>query len=973
MNEKSNYDIENQPLTEPDKTDLKQSSEISERLINESSSKENNNYKLPPKMHIKFNLRLKERKNKLNEKDKEILKVNKEYLESKLWFWELDDEFKFDLPPTIFTEKKIIDSNKGLQYKNQEAVYENPSIIGKRFSCKLLNEIWNKGDFNIQSNIPDFHYTWHITECMIKGYDLVKESYLSILSIAFMFIYTLKYRFCPENYKEFCTFSIKSAFYHFYNSIINFIDLFFGIPSYNYDNISSQKQMMIQRIKDFNNKNSDFDYDFFNVKTKEELKIVDEKFETKWVHEINPSLIIHWTNSDNKEMANYLKNKKLEEYIKYLSNDEQFQQLEKYHPSAKDYLLSQQVINDKSFYNNLKKITKLEEYEKKLENNYIKYLCKYWREDTINAFKNKLDKDTKEKIEEEVKNEIKDKKDLIAVYNFNKLDEKEIQKMIDKYSKNNKTPRVNYYLTRNYCCYKKIEDVDARGNIIYVLEKDSTYKFTSTFFFWRVTLYIFKYFYEIWNFNLYFIRLMYNSMFGIKALFLCELYRDYEISPSTGEKILTKETTTFPGSLRNLFIMVKESREKFESAPDTGILGKCCMRIFHLFYNYIICLFCLGLLLIIFYPILIFLTIGASLLLIILSPIIILIWNILDYLFTLLIYNRFEEELNITPLLFVIIIEISFGFCVQLLLVFILLLTQPILSLFVILFAQIYYIIRIFFNCIFIAIIACFGRVPQSDSCVAWQISGPGKFIESYYDLSNKDIIYLVIGYLEKIMMEKFRIKMEKILDSPIGEINEIKQTFKLLGLDFVLKEDFEDSINFYKDKLNSQIKKRNYNYPVCNVNVKFTEERLQEVKYMITLYVSEYSKINDLSYELEKYQKMDLFVEKILKSIFNHNILLPLESAEKNIRLKSVFDNELDLIAKRIFENPYFQDKIIVDENLNNKNKIKGESKGPIPANFEQVFKGDLNFNYYPLSNREKDEIIGKNESVVINIRFQK
>ena len=96
---------------------------------------------------------------------------------------------------------------------------------------------------------------------------------------------------------------------------------------------------------------------------------------------------------------------------------------------------------------------------------------------------------------------------------------------------------------------------------------------------------------------------------------------------------------------------------------------------------------------------------------------------------------------------------------------------------------------------------------------------------------------------------------------------------------------------------------------------MKFTKERLQIVKSLISIYVTEYSKIYDISNELNKYKKLDEFIEKILTSIFSNNILLPLESAGKYTYIKSVFNNEIDLIAKKIFENPYFQDKIIVEE----------------------------------------------------------
>jgi hypothetical protein len=212
---------------------------------------------------------------------------------------------------------------------------------------------------------------------------------------------------------------------------------------------------------------------------------------------------------------------------------------------------------------------------------------------------------------------------------------------------------------------------------------------------------------------------------------------------------------------------------------------------------------------------------------------------------------------------------------------------------------------------------------------------------------------------------------MEKMLESPKTQIVEINQIFGMLGFDFVLTEEFDDSIEFYKQKLNSQIKKYN-KYPICNVNVKFTEERLQDIKYMITLYVSEYSKSHDISHEINKYKKLDLFVEEILKTIFDYNILSPLENSEKLTHLKSVFENEIDVIAKKIFENPYFQDKIIVEENIDDKNNpIKGDLKSPTTATFEQVFKGDLNLNFSPLSEREKEHILSKSENI-INIKFQ-
>ena len=544
MKEKENYEGENQPLTEPDKREIIESAELSQKVLEKISSHKIN-YKLPSKQKIKFNLDFNNKINNLGEKDIEILNKNKEYLESKLWYWKIDSNFKFNLPHTIFKEKKFLDGSIGFKYTNKDIQYKDSSIIGKHFSKDILSQIWLKGEFNISSTVPDFPYTWHLTECMIKGYEKLKLSYFNILSASFMFLYSLKYRFYSEDYKDFCSFSIFSSFYHLYIAIIRLIELFFGVPSYFINESAIKKEIMNKRIANFINQNSDFDFDFFNEEIKNKLKIFDEKFEKKWIEEINPSLINQYKDCNKKEMINILKNKKLEEYLNFLKKDEQFLNLEKFHPSAKDYLNSQQVINDKNFYNNLEKNKKLNEYEKQLKNNYVRYLCNYWREEKLNTFKNKLEKETEEKIQKEIKNEIKDKKDPLAIYTFNIINKNENKELFEKYSKKHKIPKVKIDITKYNCCYKKLEYLCPNGEVKYKLEKETNHQIESTFYFWRIVFYILKYFYDFWNFNICIGRNMVNSMFGLKALCLIELYRDYDINSSTGEKIKIKKLQLF--------------------------------------------------------------------------------------------------------------------------------------------------------------------------------------------------------------------------------------------------------------------------------------------------------------------------------------------------------------------------------------------------------------------------------------------
>ena len=134
---------------------------------------------------------------------------------------------------------------------------------------------------------------------------------------------------------------------------------------------------------------------------------------------------------------------------------------------------------------------------------------------------------------------------------------------------------------------------------------------------------------------------MTSSSFGIKALFLTELYQDVYVDPNTGALVECSESYTFPKLMRNLLKMIRISREKFESSPDTGILGKGFTRIFNLIINYVFKLLILGSLLIVFYPLLIVVNVIICLWIILLSPIIAPFWNLLDYLFSVLIFNRY--------------------------------------------------------------------------------------------------------------------------------------------------------------------------------------------------------------------------------------------------------------------------------------------------------------------------------------------
>ena len=127
----------------------------------------------------------------------------------------------------------------------------------------------------------------------------------------------------------------------------------------------------------------------------------------------------------------------------------------------------------------------------------------------------------------------------------------------------------------------------------------------------------------------------------------------------------------------------------------------------------------------------------------------------------------------------------------------------------------------------------------------------------------------------------------------------------------------------------------------------------------MVESYLRNYTAKNDLSFELYKYEEKqyEQLTEKILKNIFGDDILQTLDDIDKIVHLESVFENNLDEISQRIFENPKFDDRLYI----NKREKKEAVIKLPEIAYFQNVFdyKGMLNINLNLLSKKEIKEFI--------------
>jgi hypothetical protein len=345
--------------------------------------------------------------------------------------------------------------------------------------------------------------------------------------------------------------------------------------------------------------------------------------------------------------------------------------------------------------------------------------------------------------------------------------------------------------------------------------------------------------------------------------------------------------------------------------------------------------------------------------LIIISPIVAPLWVLLDYIFSIIIYNRYDK-IQLFNIIRIILFEFLFRTIFQFLFCSISLIFQPILSIFFLFYSQIHFILRYIYDLFFYFILKYLGKIPLTDSCIAWRISGPHLFRERFYDISNKDLINLVIAEVEKMVLNEHVKKIREKLNEPKNIFYQVQNVYGIIKLNISLNDEILRSINYYEDLLNKQLKKED-KFPSLSpyIKIKFSEERLDIVKNMVESYLRNYTDKNDLSFEINKYEEKqyEQLTEKILKNIFGNDILQTLDDIDKIVHLESIFESNLDEISQRIFENPKFDDRLFI----NKKEKKESVIKLPEIAYFTNIFKyeGMLNINLNLLSDKELKEFI--------------
>ena len=480
-----------------------------------------NEVRLPKRKEFEFN----DESLKNNELEEGLLLQNiRDHIKNKLFFWddETDKYFQFDLPPTIFTDKSSV---RFIQDQNIDIEYNDNN---RDLSPGQFQDIWTKGEFSINSKIENLPFIWKITSWLSYGTDNIKLDYFKQLCLSYYMLYIIGDRFCGEHI------SISNSICKLFICFRNGLDLFLGLPNKYLFNEEDkiQKKLEYELYKTYLD-NKDFDSNVYFKMTKELVNSDLDAFASIWEKEyIEYEQKLIDQKLSQQEIKNNMEKERLIRFKEYLSLQTH------YSDKTKNLLiafLDSIIVVENAIEETTDKTTESKNLitETIIKENYIRANSKRLLNDLVNSKMTKVSIDLKDSE----KNNIN--KGLInyplqqfmykAKTNFNETLNEKVSAIIrergNKYLPND-TFEVNRSLFPPYIIEKT--------NGQFYLRRYQTYKIQSSICLWRIALYFVRFYAWTINCLLFCLSISWKSGFGIKALFVYELYTDYALDNNTG-------------------------------------------------------------------------------------------------------------------------------------------------------------------------------------------------------------------------------------------------------------------------------------------------------------------------------------------------------------------------------------------------------------------------------------------------------
>ena len=457
----------------------------------------------------------------------------------------------------------------------------------------------------------------------------------------------------------------------------------------------------------------------------------------------------------------------------------------------------------------------------------------------------------------------------------------------------------------------------------YSVEKWSKLKVDQRLPFWRWTAYMVRTWAWMTNAMLYLILLIpFCSMFSLRALLSPTEFLLAGLDRNTGKVRPLEEnrTRTMCSRIYDLWHHVFKYRRKFESGPDTGLLGRNCSRPLNVFWNYFVKGFCGTVILLTIFPALCLTISFTSLTLGLLCPILMPIISLLFSLFMVLIYD-FDSphgKRSVLPLFQYYVFLFLFEGLFQMIFAF----------LSGVIFIPLVALITFLSGCIWAASRACWdkcclytvlkprGRVPAIDSWVAVRVSGPGLASNFLYQAKPQTILKALKIQLELDLLETYEKVTIRQIEQPGREFD---QFFQQLREPFFAdsgshaKPEFRELISLKeklkKEELAREMKARRATLVKNGIprdvrkQVKLRAEDLQtttacasKMLEMLIPYMMKYEVQTPAEEEAKRRQLFEgrglkpddwtMFAQQMLSEVFSTGILTPLEDSDEAFSL---------------------------------------------------------------------------------------
>lgn len=848
-------------------------------------------------------------------------------------------EFNFNLPESNFASKEL--KINYIDYTKTPLAYHKSET---NLNSAHFDEIRSEGIFRVRSNIRDFPYKFKISKLVITGRNEVKQNLNSDLGRA-----------------------------------LKIFDVLIGLKQFDLDkeeNIIKNKELpkkFLEELRANTNRDSKLENSNNDSKFKLDLSIYSPEFRNKYstlisnfdsdwrskfekyeqeIYQQNESI-------DKDEITEKLNEKYITSFISYINENKEI--LEGKHSLITDYIRAFGVYENIQKEYAQKKRHLLSTVEAEIINKHsIKSYNFNWVKDkALSQCEKELKKLAEEKVAK-LRTELSSfpQPQMILLTYLRFKEENSVKEILkEKKEKNLLTiPLQELQLHRRLSqpfevekCEETYEDYYSKKvtKITYRLKKYDTIKVDTSKNFWRLRYLINCYFVTTSNIFRQCMENACSSTFGINALFKKEIPLEDEINPKTGEikKKMTNET--YQGSLIKLFNEIKKDREDFEKRTATGLFGKGVERIFNLSYNYVYKGMCKGFSLGIVYPVAI---VGFSSFNFVLS-LTSWIWSVgwigLKYSWDALIYDTLSKEDNYFPLPGVIVSNFAIGSVLQSSLATLLATIQPTISLAISILGVIRFSLRSIYNFFMFQILKLNGRIPQTNTRLAWIISGPGISKNYYNYLSIPDSLVLVECELEKLLLLNYKREITEYLYDPVRQYQEIKKIINPLHLNFSVylnnninkknnsdcnlnsngEYDFgiETSVKLYEQMLNKQINERISIYPKTE-KIKFTREELTLLRKEACAFIKNYVAAHKMEFVWNKFKLCSgswmKLTDEVLKSAFSNSILESLEENDLRVEVLKLNQDDEDLEKSRLVE-------IKPDANqINRKNILKKQSE---------------------------------------------